>query len=121
MNYKYCLNYFYEIMSIVKNGYFLCELSNRRMKKVRKVVYIVLKEFEVLRDRIIVVECYGEGYNNDECIVKIFKYYDEMSLVMVVFLMVDFVIIDVVRIEGFEYFYFEYLIVRFGIYEVFVY
>ncbi|WP_082781418.1 PIN domain-containing protein [Thermococcus peptonophilus] len=121
MNYKYRSNYLHEIMSTVKNGHLLRELSNRRTKKARKAAYIALKEFEALRDRIIVVERYGEGHNNDERIVKTLKHYDEMSPVMVVFLTADLAITDVARIEGLEYFYFEYPTARLGTHEVSAY
>ncbi|MDI3476320.1 MAG: hypothetical protein PWQ95_2048, partial [Thermococcaceae archaeon] len=65
MNYKYRSNYLHEIMSTVRNGHLLRELSNRRTKKSRKAAYIALKEFEALKDRVIIVERYGEGHNND--------------------------------------------------------
>jgi rRNA-processing protein FCF1 len=108
MNYKYRSNYLHEIMETVRNGHLLRELSNRRTKKARKAAYIALKEFEALKDRVIIVERYGEGHNNDELIVKTLKHYDEMSPAMVVFLTADLAITDVARMEGLEYFYFEY-------------
>ncbi|MBP1912424.1 PIN domain-containing protein [Thermococcus stetteri] len=121
MNYKYHSSYLHEIMDNVKNGHLLRELSNRRTKKARKASYIALKEFEALRDRIIVVERYGEGHNNDERIVKTLKHYDEMSPAMVVFLTADLAITDVARIEGLEYFYFEYPTARLSTHEVSAY
>ncbi len=108
MNYKYRPHYLHEIMEVVKNGHLLRELSNRRTKKSRKAAYIALKEFEVLKDRILIVERFGEGHNNDEVIVKTLKHYDEMTPALVVFLTADLAITDVARMEGLEYFYFEY-------------
>jgi hypothetical protein len=121
MNYKYRSNYLHEIIGTVRNGHLLRGLSNRRTKKARKAAYIALKEFEALRDRLIIVERYGEGHNNDELIIKTLKHYDEMSPSMVVFLTADLAITDVARMEGLEYFYFEYPTARLGTHEVSAY
>jgi hypothetical protein len=121
MNYKYRSNYLHEIIGTGRNGHLLRELSNRRTKKARKAAYIALKEFEALRDRLIIVERYGEGHNNDELIIKTLKHYDEMSPSMVVFLTADLAITDVARMEGLEYFYFEYPTARLGTHEVSAY
>ncbi|MDK2914665.1 MAG: hypothetical protein PWQ79_1580 [Thermococcaceae archaeon] len=121
MNYKYRSNYLHEIMSTVRNGHLLRELSNRRTKKSRKAAYIALKEFEALKDRVIIVERYGEGHNNDELIVKTLKHYDEMSPALLIFLTADLAITDVARMEGLEYFYFEYPTAKLGNHEVSAY
>jgi rRNA-processing protein FCF1 len=121
MNYKYRSNYLHEIMDTVKNGYLLRELSNRRTKKARKAAYIALKEFEALKERLIIVERYGEGHNNDELIVKTLKHYDEMSPSLVVFLTADLAATDVARMEGLEYYYFEYPTARLSTHEVSAY
>jgi hypothetical protein len=121
MNYKYRSNYLHEIMETVRNGHLLRDLSNRRTKKSRKAAYIALKEFGTLKDRLIIVERYGEGHNNDELIVKTLKHYDEMSPVLVVFLTADLAITDVARMEGLEYFYFEYPTAKLGTHEVSAY
>ncbi|ASJ00811.1 PIN domain-containing protein [Thermococcus gorgonarius] len=121
MNYKYRSQYLHEIMETVRNGHLLRELSNRRTKKARKAAYVALKEFEALKDRIIIAERYGEGHNNDELIVKTLKHYDEMSPTLLVFLTADLAITDVARMEGLEYFYFEYPTTRLGTHEVSAY
>ncbi|NJF24246.1 PIN domain-containing protein [Thermococcus sp. Bubb.Bath] len=121
MNYKYRSNYLHEIMETVRNGHLLRELSNRRIKKSRKAAYIALKEFEALKNRLIIVERYGEGHNNDELIVKTLKHYDEMSPTLVVFLTADLAVTDVARMEGLEYFYFEYPTAKLDNHEVSAY
>lgn len=121
MNYKYHSNYLHEIMATVRSGHLLRELSNRRTKKARKAAYVALKEFEALKDRIIIAERYGEGHNNDEVIVKTLKHFDEMSPSLLVFLTADLAVTDVARMEGLEYFYFEYPTARLGAHEVSAY
>ncbi|WP_010477809.1 PIN domain-containing protein [Thermococcus zilligii] len=121
MNYKYRDNYLREIAEAIENGHLLRELSNRRTKKARKAAYIALKEFEALKDRIIIAERYGEGHNNDELIVKTLKHYDDISPTLLVFLTADLAITDVARMEGLEYFYFEYPTARLGAREVSAY
>ncbi|WP_048811231.1 PIN domain-containing protein [Thermococcus gammatolerans] len=121
MNYKYRRQLLVEISREVKNGHLLHELSNRRTKKARKAAYIALKEFEALRDRIIIAERYGSGHNNDEVIVKTLKHFDEMSPSLLVFLTADLAITDVARMEGLEYFLFEYPTKELGTHEVSAY
>ncbi len=121
MNYKYRHQQLIEISREVKNGHLLRELSNRRTKKARKAAYIALKEFDSLRDRIIIAERYGSGHNNDEIIVKTLKHFDEMSPSMLVFLTADLAITDVARMEGLEYFLFEYPTKELGTHEVSAY
>ncbi|MDI3476260.1 MAG: hypothetical protein PWQ95_1988, partial [Thermococcaceae archaeon] len=87
----------------------------------RKAAYIALKEFEALKDRVIIVERYGEGHNNDELIIKTLKHYDEMSPALLIFLTADLAITDVARMEGLEYFYFEYPTAKLGTHEVSAY
>ncbi len=121
MNYKYRSQYLSEIMRSVENGHFLRELANRRTKKARKAAYVALKEFEALKDRIIIAERYGEGHNNDEVIVKTLKHFDEMSPSLLVFLTADLAVTDVARMEGLEYFLFEYPTRALGTHEVSAY
>ncbi|WP_456365480.1 hypothetical protein [Thermococcus sp.] len=121
MNYKYRTQFLHELMNIVENGHLLRELNNRRTKKSRKAAYIALKEFEALKDRIVLAESYGEGHNNDEIIVKTLKHYDEMSPALIVFLTADLAVTDVARMEGLEYFLFEYPRAALGRHEVTAY
>lgn len=65
MNYKYRHQHLMGIMKETKNDHLLKELANRRVKKARKAAYIALKEFEALKDRIIIAERYGTGHNNE--------------------------------------------------------
>ncbi len=122
MNYKYRHSQLIELKRAVKNSYLLNELSNRRMKKSRKAAYIALKEFERLKDRIIIAESIkGEAHNNDEIIIKSLKRFDNMTPSLVVFLTADIAITDVADIEGLEYFLFEYPSRRLGKHEVTAY
>ncbi len=85
------------------------ELSNRRTKRSRKAAYIALKEFERLKDRVIIAESVKEpAHNNDEVIVKSLKRYDDMTPTLLVFLTADIAITDVAEMEGLEYFLFRY-------------
>ncbi|MCD6372779.1 MAG: hypothetical protein J7L37_04440 [Thermococcus sp.] len=109
MNYKYRRRELEEIQREVKNGSLLREFSNRRKKKSRKAAYIALKEFERLKDRIIIAKSVNEpAHNNDEVIVKSLKRYDNMTPTLLVFLTADIAITDVAEMEGLEYFLFEY-------------
>lgn len=122
MNYKYRHSQIIELKREVKNSYLLNELSNRRMKKSRKAAYIALKEFERLKDRIIIAESvHEEAHNNDEIIVKSLKRFDNMTPSLVVFLTADIAITDVAEIEGLEYFLFEYPTGKLGKHEVTAY
>ncbi len=122
MNYKYHHSQLAELKRAVKNSYLLNELSNRRMKKSRKAAYIALKEFERLKDRIIIAESVREeAHNNDEIIVKSLKRFDNMTPSLVVFLTADIAITDVAEIEGLEYFLFEYPREKLGKHEVSAY
>ncbi|WP_297438249.1 PIN domain-containing protein [Thermococcus sp.] len=109
MNYKYRRNQLDEMKRAVKNSWLLKELSNRRVKKSRKAAYIALKEFERLKDRVVIAENVNEiAHNNDEIIVKSLKRYDDISPVLVVFLTADVAVTDVAEMEGLEYFLFQY-------------
>lgn len=109
MNYKYRRRELEEIKREVRNAGLLREFSNRRTKKSRKAAYIALKEFERLKDRIIIAESIKEpAHNNDEIIVKSLKRYDNMTPTLLVFLTADIAITDVAEMEGLEYFLFEY-------------
>jgi len=109
MNYKYRRRDLEEMERLVKNPFLLREFSNRRTKRSRKAAYVALKEFESLRDRIIVAESVDEpAHNNDEVIVKTLKRYDDATPTLLVFLTADIAITDVAKIEGLEYFLFRY-------------
>ncbi|WP_394335164.1 PIN domain-containing protein [Thermococcus sp. 5-4] len=109
MNYKYRHRELEEIRREVRNGSLLREFSNRRTKRSRKAAYIALKEFERLKDRIIIAESVKEqAHNNDEIIVKSLKHYDNMTPTLLVFLTADIAITDVAEMEGLEYFLFKY-------------
>ncbi len=109
MNYKYRHRELEEMRREVRNGSLLKEFSNRRTKKSRKAAYIALKEFERLKDRIIIAESVNEkAHNNDEIIVKSLKHYDNMTPTLLVFLTADIAITDVAEMEGLEYFLFKY-------------
>lgn len=109
MNYKYRHRELEEIRREVRNGTLVREFSNRRTKKSRKAAYIALKEFERLKDRIIIAENVKEpAHNNDEIIVKSLKHYDNMTPTLLVFLTADIAITDVAEMEGLEYFLFRY-------------
>ncbi len=122
MNYKYHRRELEEMKREVRNGSLLREFNNRRMKKSRKAAYIALKEFERLKDRIIIAESVSEdAHNNDEIIVKSLKRFDRMTPSLVVFLTADIAITDVAEIEGLEYFLFEYPTGKLGKHEVTAY
>ncbi|WP_456396272.1 PIN domain-containing protein [Thermococcus sp.] len=122
MNYKYHHRELEEIKREVRNGSLLREFNNRRMKKSRKAAYIALKEFERLKDRIIIAESVSEdAHNNDEIIVKSLKRFDRMTPSLVVFLTADIAITDVAEIEGLEYFLFEYPTGKLGKHDVTAY
>ncbi|ACJ15948.1 hypothetical protein, conserved [Thermococcus onnurineus NA1] len=122
MNYKYRHGQLSEMRKAVKNAHLLKEFSNRRVKKSRKAAYIALKEFERLKDRIIIAESVNElAHNNDEIIIKSLKRYDEMTPTLLVFLTADIAITDVAKIEGLEYFLFEYPTAELGRHEVSAY
>jgi hypothetical protein len=109
MNYKYRHRQLEELSRVVKNPSLLKEFNNRRTKKSRKAAYVALKEFERLKDRIIIAESVSEpAHNNDELIVKTLKRYDNMSPALVVFLTADIAVTDVAELEGLEYFLFKY-------------
>ncbi|ANF23176.1 PIN domain-containing protein [Thermococcus piezophilus] len=122
MNYKYHRSQLSEIGKAVRNAHLLKEFSNRRMKKSRKAAYIALKEFERLKERIIIAESIkDEAHNNDEIIIKSLKRYDEMTPTLLVFLTADIAITDVAEIEGLEYFLFDYPTAKLGKHEVTAY
>jgi len=109
MNYKYRHRQLEEMKREVRNGALLKEFSNRRTKRSRKAAYIALKEFEALKDRIIMAENVSEDvHNNDEMIVKSLKHYDRMTPTLLVFLTADIAVTDVAEMEGLEYFLFKY-------------
>ncbi len=115
MNYKYRRNQLDEMKGVVRNPWLLREFSNRRVKRSRKAAYIALKEFERLKDRVIIAENVKEfAHNNDEIIVKSLKRYDEISPILVVFLTADVAATDVAEMEGLEYFLFRYPSARVG-------
>ncbi len=122
MNYKYRRKQLEELSRVVRNPHLLREFNNRRTKKSRKAAYIALKEFERLKDRIIIAESVSEPvHNNDELIVKTLKRYDTMSPVLVVFLTADIAVTDVAEMEGLEYFLFKYPRESLGHHEVSAY
>ncbi|WP_457751962.1 PIN domain-containing protein [Thermococcus sp.] len=109
MNYKYKHRQLEEMRREVRNGALLKEFNNRRTKRSRKAAYIALKEFESLKDRIIMAENVSENvHNNDEMIVKSLKHYDRMTPTLLVFLTADIAVTDVAEMEGLEYFLFQY-------------
>ncbi|WP_167714577.1 PIN domain-containing protein [Thermococcus sp. ES12] len=122
MNYKYRHRELEEIKREVRNASLLREFSNRRTKRSRKAAYIALKEFERLKDRIIIAESVKEpAHNNDEIIVKSLKHYDNMTPTLLVFLTADIAITDVAEMEGLEYFLFRYPRQEIGRHEVSAY
>ncbi|WP_297499681.1 PIN domain-containing protein [Thermococcus sp.] len=122
MNYKYRRKQLEELARVVRNPHLLREFNNRRTKKSRKAAYIALKEFERLKDRIIIAESVSEPvHNDDELIVKTLKRYDTMSPVLVVFLTADIAVTDVAEMEGLEYFLFKYPREGLGCHEVSAY
>jgi len=109
MNYKYRHRQLEDIRAEVRNASLLREFNNRRTKRSRKAAYIALKEFEALKDRIIIAETTGgDAHNNDEIIVRSLKHYDRMTPALLVFLTADVAVTDVAEMEGLEYFLFKY-------------